>query len=318
MKLAAPPSDPPPSCPSNQDSIERNECCVSLLFFSCRDNLFVMRVTKLRRHRKSVRFYAACFGFREPYKVLCDGTFVHHLIAHTIKPADKAVSNILAAPVKLFTTSCVLAELKGLGTSYSGALEAARQLFLARCDHEKCKSAFDCIKEVIGQNNSEHFFVATQDTDLRKTFQEIPGVPVIFGLRKSLFLEPPSSFQRQFVKKSEEDRMHMTELDYKMLHKRKKNRSGNEEANDSSDENEDLEDENIGMQETARKRMDMKDKVQFKRKKAKGPNPLSCKKKKSQEKPNLAREKTDGENSMRSKSRKRKRSRNVEKLAEKD
>ena len=63
--------------------------------------------------------------------------------------------------------------------------------------------------------------------------------------------------------------MHMTELDYKMLHKRKKNRSGNEEANDSSDENEDLEDENIGMQETARKRMDMKDKVQFKRKKAK-------------------------------------------------
>ena len=63
-----------------------------------------MRVTKLRRHRKSVRFYAACFGFREPYKVLCDGTFVHHLIAHTIKPADKAVSNILAAPVKLFTT----------------------------------------------------------------------------------------------------------------------------------------------------------------------------------------------------------------------
>jgi U3 small nucleolar RNA-associated protein 23 len=64
-----------------------------------------MRVKKQRRHRKSVRFYTACFGFRQPFKILCDGTFVHHLIANNIKPADKALSTILTgAPVKLFTT----------------------------------------------------------------------------------------------------------------------------------------------------------------------------------------------------------------------
>lgn len=69
-----------------------------------------MRVKKQKRHRKIVRFYTACFGFRQPYKVLCDGTFVHHLIENRITPADIALSNTLAAPVKLFATksACVL------------------------------------------------------------------------------------------------------------------------------------------------------------------------------------------------------------------
>lgn len=103
---------------------------------------------------------------------------------------------------------------------------------------------------------------------------QVPGVPIIFALRNSLFLEPPSSFQRQFVKTSEEERLHMTELEYKMLQKRARTRSADEEANDSSSEMEDVVDPNIGMQDlakpqTTRKGMDVKDKVQFKRKKAK-------------------------------------------------
>lgn len=285
-----------------------------------------MRVKKQKRHRKSVRFYTACFGFRQPFKVLCDGTFVHHLIVNNIKPADKALSNILAGvPVKLFTTRCVLAELKRLGNSYSQALDAAHQLFTASCDHEKSKTADACIADIIGQKNPEHFFLATQDNDLRKKFQEIPGVPVIFGLRNALFLEPPSAFQRQFVKTSEEDRLHMTELDHKTLQKRARNSSADDEANDSSGENKDFVDQNIGIQTvrqppTARKGLDLKDKVQFKRKKAKAPNPLSCKKKKSHGKPNPVpvKEKTDGENSMRNRSRKRTRSRGGKKLAERD
>lgn len=63
-----------------------------------------MAVKKQKRHRKIVRFFTACFGFRQPYKVLCDGTFVHHLIENRITPADEALSKTLSAPVKLFTT----------------------------------------------------------------------------------------------------------------------------------------------------------------------------------------------------------------------
>lgn len=95
-----------------------------------------MRVKKQRRHRKIVRFYTACYGLRQPYKVLCDVNFVHHLVVNRITPADKALSNILGAPVMLFTTKCAISELKKQDLrhvpSHSQALEAAESLITAR------------------------------------------------------------------------------------------------------------------------------------------------------------------------------------------
>ncbi|KAK9271748.1 hypothetical protein L1049_002111 [Liquidambar formosana] len=255
-----------------------------------------MRLKRQKRNRKVVRFYTACFGFRPSFKVLCDGTFVHHLLVNDIMPADNALSNLLGATAKLFTTRCVLAELKRLGNSYSESLKAARSLTIARCDHERRKSAVDCIMEIVGENNPDHFFVATQDNDLRKKFQKIPGVPVIFGLRNALFIEQPSAFQRQFVKSTEEERLHMTELDYKILNMKVKERLATDEVRDTPDADECL-DQTLGTQavtktNSARKRTVVKDKAQFKRKRAKGPNPLSCKKK-SHRQPNLVSEKVN-------------------------
>ncbi|KAK4363788.1 hypothetical protein RND71_019029 [Anisodus tanguticus] len=240
-----------------------------------------MRVKKQKRHRRAVRFYTACFGFREPFKVLCDGTFVHHLIANRITPADTALANILGATVKLFTTRCVLAELKSLGASYRETLNAANNLIMARCDHENRKSAVDCITEVIGENNSEHFFVATQDADLRRSLQKIPGVPAIYALRNALFLEQPSSFQRQFAQSAEEERLHMTDMEYNMLRLRKKRKLSDDKEGDSSDAQEEEDDvSHVINTNVKRNGSDVKDKVRFKRKRAKGPNPLSVKKKK--------------------------------------
>lgn len=276
-----------------------------------------MRVKRQKRHRKIVRFYTACFGFRQPYKVLCDGTFVHHLIENRITPADNALSNTLAAPVKLFTTKCVIDELKRLGPSHSEALEAAHKLAIARCEHENLKSADACLVEVIGEKNPEHFFVCTQDVDLRKKLQELPGVPLIFGLRNALLLEPPSAFQRQFVKTSEEARSRMTELEFKMLKKSTKKILETEEIRESSNRYEELETQTDKETHYARKGMGVKDRPQFKRKRAKAPNPLSCKKKKSHENLNTASGKDgkDGNTTVRSRNRKRKRSRGAKNLA---
>ncbi|KAG8644266.1 hypothetical protein MANES_11G112500v8 [Manihot esculenta] len=253
-----------------------------------------MRVRKQKRHRRAVRFYTACFGFRQPFKILCDGTFVHNLIVNRVAPADKALSNILGGSVKLFTTRCILEELKRLGNSYSESLQAAHKLMIAKCDHEDKKSAEACIVEIIGENNPEHFFVATQDFDLRKKFREVPGVPVIFGLRNALFLEPPSAFQQEFVKSSEEQRLHATEPEYKILKNRTKSTSTNEESRHSSDENKGSEEmQPHKKKQGARMRMDVKDRPQFKRKKAKAPNPLSCKKKKKDINPKPSSEKVN-------------------------
>ncbi|XP_057788382.1 uncharacterized protein LOC131005412 isoform X2 [Salvia miltiorrhiza] len=250
-----------------------------------------MRFAKQKRHRKAVRFFTACFGFREPFKILCDGTFVHHLIANGIAPADTALMNILGAPVKLFTTRCAVAELKSLGSSYSDSVDAARSLMIARCDHENRKSAVACITEVIGEKNTEHFFVATQDAELRKKFQQIPGVPLVYALRNALFLERPSAFQQEFAKAAEEERSRMTDLEWKML-KLKKKRVANDEERDSSETEDQILETLSPRTNVKMTRIDKADKAQVKRKKrAKGPNPLSCKKKQKQGNTDTASEK---------------------------
>ncbi|XP_028806014.1 rRNA-processing protein UTP23 homolog isoform X2 [Neltuma alba] len=234
-----------------------------------------MKVNKLKRHRKSLTFYSSCCGFRKPFKVLCDGNFVHHLIQNKITPADNSLANILNSDVKLFTTRCVLEELKRLGRSFAESLEAARQLKIARCEHEKCEHAAKCIMDVVGENNSQHFFVGSQDTELRRKLQQVPGVPLIYGLRNALFLEPVSAFQREFVKTSEEARSHITDREYKMLTNRLQSTSNDEEAANSADEEKDLGDQTKDVKpvkknrSSARNQMGVKDRPQFKRKKAK-------------------------------------------------
>lgn len=89
---------------------------------------------------------------------------------------------------------------------------ASANLITTWCDHENCKCVIDCITEVNGE--SKHFFVATQDTDLRRYLQKISGIPLIYALRNALFLEQPSPFPHQFVKSVEEEHLYMTDMKY--------------------------------------------------------------------------------------------------------
>lgn len=45
--------------------------------------------------------------------------------------------------------------------------------FYFSCNHEIMKRADACILDLISEKNPEHFFVATQEYDLRKKSQEV-------------------------------------------------------------------------------------------------------------------------------------------------
>ncbi|XP_044948333.1 rRNA-processing protein UTP23 homolog [Hordeum vulgare subsp. vulgare] len=249
-----------------------------------------MRVKRRSRHRKVVKFYSTCFGFREPYKVLIDGTFVHHLLVHKLLPADDALRELLSASraPPLLTSKCVVAELRRLGKSHSEAFDAAQLVATASCEHDKVVSAVDCILSLVGDKNPEHYFVATQDSGLRAKLREVPCVPVIYGLKNSLFIEQPSVQQRQFAQLDEEKRIHMEKSEFKKLLKA------------SSEGKTSINGNTPGVVE----------KSKFKRNRAKGPNPLSCKKKKPKPQPSAPQNqgpKTDGD-AKRKRVRKRKRS----------
>ncbi|XP_031504364.1 uncharacterized protein LOC116266965 isoform X1 [Nymphaea colorata] len=247
-----------------------------------------MRLKKHKRNRKVVRFYSTCYGFREPFKVLCDGTFLHHLVLNKLGSPQEVLSSLLSARAMLFTTRCIISELKRLGESFSESLKSALGLTITKCEHPNRVSASNCIEAIVKDNNSDHFFVASQDADLRKTFREIPGVPAIYAIRNSLFLDQPSACHLQFVRMAEEERLHMKELELETIKKREKRSPSDQDLGDGT--------ENLG--DAAKGRdvrstrtswaFNKKDKSKFKRKRAKGPNPLSCKKKKNSKDPAAA------------------------------
>ncbi|GLJ25621.1 hypothetical protein SUGI_0490810 [Cryptomeria japonica] len=242
-----------------------------------------MRVKKQKQNRKTVRFYKACFAFREPYKILCDGTFVHKMLESRLGAASEALSALLGGHTKVFVTRCVINELKKLGESFSGTVLATRRLTTARCNHEMLKSAAECLEAMVGTDNPEHFFIATQDAGLRRKFRQVPGVPVLLVQKNSLLLETPSDYQHQVARMSEAERMHMNEREYKVLETREAKKieshvdsaSAHDMSGDELPKKIESEDNS-----NSRRMLAVKDQPRFKRKKAKGPNPLSCKKKK--------------------------------------
>lgn len=47
---------------------------------------------------------------------------------------------------------------------------------VTRCEHDKVVSAVNCVLSLIGDRNPDHFFVATQDADLREKLREVSTI----------------------------------------------------------------------------------------------------------------------------------------------
>lgn len=118
---------------------------------------------------------------------------------------------------------------------------------------EKPVAAADCIHSIIAnRSESEHFFVCTQDRQLVSKLQKIPGCPVIFFKMNAIHLDKPTQASRQKSKEQLKERL----IGKDELEKLKKLKEENQisTANDSG---------------------------RKKRKVPKGPNPNSCRKRKS-------------------------------------
>lgn len=194
---------------------------------------------------------------------------------------DEQLSRLLFGPTRSFITRCVIAELKKLGESFSETLAAARKLDSAKCNHEPLKSGADCLEGLVEGGNVDHFWVATQDTELRKKLRQAPSVAIVFSQNNFLVLEPPSEKQLASAHASEAQRIHATEREYRIIEARERKK----EAITAE-----LEPGSVSLSEDGKfgsnfdthwqkKSIGVKDRPQFKRKQAKGPNPLSCKKK---------------------------------------
>ncbi|KAK9804414.1 hypothetical protein WJX72_011599 [[Myrmecia] bisecta] len=168
-----------------------------------------MRRKKHKHTRRAVLFYKINHGFRPPYRVLLDSNFMHAVMLAKIGDPAEILSKLLGAPVKVSTTKCVLHELHSMGEEFADTLRACRKIPKLTCAHDgEPVAAADCIASLIGVSNAEHFFVATQDRRLRSALSSNSGGgPSLFVSVNGLHLEEPSQAQHKQAKQAEQEHM---------------------------------------------------------------------------------------------------------------
>lgn len=153
----------------------------------------------------------------------------------------------LHSEIKLITTQCAIIEMENLGPKLHGALLILKNYVVHKCGHEgKPVPGAKCLLSMVKNGNLSHYIVCTQDREFQDKLRALEGVPLLYLHSKTPVLEQPSEVS---VKKAQQKISGVGQLELEKISKLK--------------EKEGL----IKTEEPKKKR------------KKKGPNPLSCKKK---------------------------------------
>lgn len=177
--------------------------------------------------------YGKGFGMRPPYHFLVDASFCVAALRHKFDIRGR-MATIFEAPVRMFTTSCVMSELKRAAQEEStkdnpdhiitGATFVARRLELRRCvQHTPPKqTSCDCILDII-KNSKQPFGVATgeqKDDRLKRAARLIPGTPLVYVERTFPLLESPSEVTRQALQKKQSQQQKLDPVEAQIIKKR--------------------------------------------------------------------------------------------------
>ncbi|KAF7632578.1 hypothetical protein Mgra_00008025 [Meloidogyne graminicola] len=207
-----------------------------------------MKVKRLKRASRVLTFFRYKFGYIPPYSILLDGTFCQEALKCKINLREQLPKYLRDEGLEMFVTECE--------SPLYGALCIAQQFKVAKCPHRPLRSAADCIahmarrslknKEAENKKKKILYFVATQDSALLQKLRSLGGVPLMSIRYNAILLEKPSEESEKIAEssttKNEPDELQRV----KQLRK-------------------------VELGEEAPK---------HRKREAKGPNPLSCKKKK--------------------------------------
>lgn len=154
-------------------------------------------------------------------------------------------------------------DIKEKGVDYTSALILAKKFESRKCPHKETPvSAYQCIRDLVGTENKQHFCVATQNPKLRDRMRKIPGVPIIYVNVKhqTLGLEPMTDKSKQVMQIHESEKIQPLDKETAKLKRALFSQEDDEKEK-------------------------QQEKPQFKKRKVKGVNPLAMKKKKKKTPP---------------------------------
>lgn len=273
-----------------------------------------MRHGRAKASRRTLQFYRLnAPHLKSPYKIILDGTFLVASVRNKVPLRDRFSKTLQHEEFTCYITRSTLNELELLSrqqhhkggnqsgdsdeSSSNSFFDQARQYGLDECEIiENCnevatneeaikKKAFRDFSEASrhifclatdGGNNRRAYFVATQDVALSDALRAMPYVPLFRLGRAVLLLESPSSASRQITGNLEQNKLKsagglMTAEERQIVDIMNKR--------DKKKRKEIMQEEKKKLEKRSR------DEVggsfnERKKKRAKGPNPLSCKTKK--------------------------------------
>lgn len=155
--------------------------------------------------------YAKGFGLHPPYQFLLDPSFCRASLRYKFDPKER-LPFILGAPVRPFVTGCVMHALRQAARASSdplvtGAPFVARRVELRRCRHDNPLPVTECFHALIGEENPFRYGVATDDEELKTMMRRVPGVPLVYMERAFPLLEAPTKLTRETLAKREAEKL---------------------------------------------------------------------------------------------------------------
>ncbi|EIM85044.1 Fcf1-domain-containing protein [Stereum hirsutum FP-91666 SS1] len=122
-----------------------------------------------------------------PYRVLVDTNFINFSLQNKLELMSGMMDCLYAKCIPCIT-DCVMAELEKLGPKYRVALRIARDPRFERlaCTH-RGTYADDCLINRI--TASKAYIVATCDRELRRRVRRVPGVPLMYIVKRRYAIE---------------------------------------------------------------------------------------------------------------------------------
>lgn len=161
---------------------------------------------------------------------------------------EDQLKSFLQMELRFLTTPCIIIESEKLGSKLFQTVKKLKSLTLNKCGHEKNPlTGSMCIKSIVKQN---HYVVATQDRDLQEALRRKVGVALLYLHKNVPIIDEPSDATKKFLSQNSHSSTTKNELE-KITEMKKKVGLITEPPN----------------------------KVFKKKKRAAGPNPLSCKRK---------------------------------------
>ncbi|GMT04782.1 hypothetical protein PENTCL1PPCAC_26956 [Pristionchus entomophagus] len=178
-----------------------------------------MKQTRLRKAAKILSKYKYNFGFNPPYQVIIDGTYALEARKEKINLAEQ-LPKYLGAPVEIYTTKCCLDELIKLGPLAYGGLNIAKLQLVADCPHNPPRRADQCLAHLARRSKNDKkkkYMFATQDQSLQNVLRAMVGIPILYIAYKTVLLDPVSEATNIALKTSEGELDTIKELKKELL-----------------------------------------------------------------------------------------------------